>query len=119
MATILVVDDNVDMLDMLSQFFEVKGHRVITASDAEEGLKKVIAERPPLVLMDIMMPRMHGVEALRRVKAIDPSIKVIMITAVDDKDISEEALASGASDYITKPIDLQYLDTLVTFNLFD
>jgi CheY-like chemotaxis protein len=119
MATILVVDDNADMLDLLTQFFETKGHRVITALNAEEGLKKVVSERPPLVLMDIMMPRMHGVEALRRVKAIDPSIKVIMITAVDDKDVAEEALSSGASDYITKPIDLQYLDTLVTFNLFE
>ena len=65
------------------------------------------------------MPRIHGVEALRRVKAIDPEIKVIMITAVDDKEISKEALASGATDYVTKPIDLQYLDTVVTFALFE
>lgn len=119
MATILVVDDNADMLDLLVHFFQTKGHRVVTAIDAEEGLKKVRAERPDLVLMDVMMPRIHGVEALRQVKAIDPSIKVIMITAVDDQDIAEEALASGASDYVTKPIDLNYLDTLVTFALFE
>lgn len=119
MATIMVVDDNADMLDLLAHFFETKGHRVLTALDAEEGLKKVRAERPDLILMDIMMPRVHGVEALRQVKALDASIKVIMITAVDDKDIAEEALASGASDYVTKPIDLQYLDTIVTFALFE
>ena len=119
MATILVVDDNEDMLDLLSNFLGGKGHRVLTASDAEDGLKKVREERPHLILMDVMMPRMHGVEALRRVKAFDPSIKVIMITAVDDREIAEEALGSGATDYVSKPIDLQYLDTVVTFALFE
>ena len=119
MATILIVDDNQDILDLLSHFFDSKGHRVLTATDAEDGLKQVLDEKPVLILMDIMMPRIHGVEALRRVKAIDPEIKVIMITAVDDKEISEEALASGATDYVTKPIDLQYLDTVVTFALFE
>jgi DNA-binding NtrC family response regulator len=119
MATILVVDDNEDMVEMLAQFFQMKGHRVLTALDAEQGLQKVREEKPSLILMDIMMPRVHGVEALRQVKAIDPGIKVIMITAVDDKDIAEEAMASGATDFITKPLDLQYLDTMVTFNLFE
>ena len=118
MSTILIVDDHDDIRELLRDFFHSNGHRVVTAADADECLERVRDEKPVLILMDIMMPRVHGVEAMRRVKAIDPNIMVIMITAVDDKEISEEAMASGATDYITKPIDLQYLDTIVTFALF-
>ena len=63
------------------------------------------------------MPGMHGVQVLRLLKQVKPTIKAIMITAVDDEDIAREAMKEGALDYVTKPLDLNYLDAQVTFNL--
>ena len=66
-----------------------------------------------------MMPEVHGVELLRQIKKISPDMKAIMITAVDDEDIAGEAMREGAADYVTKPLDLNYLDTVVTFQLME
>ena len=66
-----------------------------------------------------MMPEVHGVELLRQIKKISPDMKAIMITAVDDEDIAGEAMREGAADYVPKPLDLNYLDTVVTFQLME
>jgi len=66
-----------------------------------------------------MMPGVHGVEVLRRIKQVSPDIKAIMITDMDDEAIAREAIEAGAVDYVTKPLDLDYLDTAVTFQLLD
>jgi DNA-binding NtrC family response regulator len=118
MATIMVVDDDVHICQLVSDFFGgLKGHTVYQALNAVDALAIVHEHRPDLALLDIMMPEVHGVEVLRRIKRVHPDIKAIMITAVDDKDIAGEAMAEGAADYVTKPLDLNYLDTLVTFQV--
>ena len=120
MGKILVVDDNESILQLISDFFgNLKGHTVYVASNAAKAIEIVRQYSPDLVLLDIMMPEVHGVELLRQIKAISPDMKAVMITAVDDEDIAQEAMAEGASDYITKPLDLNYLDTVVTFQLLD
>ena len=118
MSRILVVDDNPSICQLVSDFFgELKGHTVYTAENAEQALKVVRGEAPELALLDIMMPEVHGVDLLRQIKQVRPEVKVIMISAVDDEEIAQEAMREGAADYVTKPLDLNYLDALVTFQL--
>ena len=118
MGKILVVDDDANICQLVHDFFsDLKGHTVYMANNLDEALAHVRDHRPELALMDIMMPGVHGIEVLRQIKQIDPSIKAIMITAVNDKDVAQEAMAEGAIDYVTKPLDLNYLDALVTFQL--
>ena len=118
MATIMVVDDDVHICQLVNDFFSgLKGHTVYQAHNADGAVAIVKEHKPELALLDIMMPGVHGVEVLRRIKRIHPDIKAIMITAVDDKDIASEAMAEGAADYVTKPLDLNYLDALVTFQV--
>jgi two-component system response regulator (stage 0 sporulation protein F) len=120
MATILVVDDDVHICQLVQDFFGgLKGHTVYMAHNSDDAVAIVQEHHPKLALLDIMMPGVHGVEVLRRIKRVDPDIKAIMITAVDDKDIASEAMAEGAADYVTKPLDLNYLDALVTFQVMD
>ena len=120
MAKILVVDDNLSICMLVSDFFgDVKGHTVYAAQNAAEAIELVQEHHPDIALLDIMMPGVHGVEVLRQIKRLTPGIKAIMITAVDDEDIAREAMEVGAVDYVTKPLDLNYLDALVTFQLLE
>ena len=120
MGKILVVDDNPSIRQLVNDFFAgAKGHTVYAAQDAAEAIALVREHRPQVALLDIMMPGVHGVEVLRQIKQIDPNIRAIMVTAVDDKDIAREAMDEGAVDYVIKPLDLNYLDALITFQLLD
>jgi len=104
---ILVVDDVPDNLDILQMRLENQGYEVVTAGDGVEALEKVRELQPDLVLLDIMMPRMDGIEAVKRLKADTalPFIPVILVTArADAKDVVA-GLASGGDDYMTKPVD--------------
>ena len=118
MAKILVVDDNPSIRQLLNDFFgNLKGHTVYLAENAEEAVRLTREHLPDLALCDIMMPGTHGVDALVMMKQVAPDIRVIMITAVDEEEIAGEAMKRGGVDYVTKPLDLNYLDTLVTFQL--
>ncbi|MDA0746922.1 MAG: response regulator [bacterium] len=118
MAKLLVVDDNESICQLIADFFSgIKGHTVYAASNAADALQLVQRHNPEVAMLDIMMPGVHGVELLRQIKKIAPEIKAIMITAVDDESIAKEAMDEGAVDYVAKPLDLNYLDALVTFQL--
>ena len=120
MAKILVVDDDPSICQAMIAFFsDWKGHTVYTTQNPEEAVDLVQKHDPQVVLLDIMMPGVHGVEILRRIKQVAPDIKVIMITAVNDEDIAREAMKEGAVDYVTKPFAFNYLDAVVTFQLLD
>lgn len=105
MAKILIVDDDPLLVRMYQTKFEGDGNEVVTASDGHEGLEKVASEKPDIVLLDIMMPKMDGLETLRRIKA-DASIKttpVIMLTNVSSSEAdSNEGLELGAVAYLVK-----------------
>jgi len=113
MPRILVVDDEPDAVEILSEFLTPKGYEVIVASNGEEGICKAKAERPHLVLLDVRMPSMSGLEVLRRIREFDHEVGVIMVTAVHEEETGRQALALGAFDYITKPLDLKYLERVV------
>ena len=107
---ILIADDNPQICALLEKFLIKKGMNPITASSGEEALEKVKAEKPAIVLLDVKMPGMDGLLTLKRIKEIDESIGVIMITGAEDESIANEAMKSGAYDYIIKPIDLDRLE---------
>ena len=110
MARILVVDDEPDAVELLRDFLTGKSYEVSTAASGEEALKKVKKERPHLILLDIRMPGMNGLEVLRRVRQIDQEVGVIIVTAVNEEDTGREALKLGAFDFIVKPLNLEYLE---------
>jgi DNA-binding response OmpR family regulator len=114
---VLVVDDEAEAVELLQEFLVGKGYEVSTASDGAEALRKVKEERPHLILLDVRMPKMDGLEVLRQVKAIDPTVGVIMVTAANEEAIGRRAMELGAFDYIVKPLDLPYLERSLWYKL--
>jgi CheY-like chemotaxis protein len=116
-ARILIVDDEEEVRQLVAEFLESRGYSVITAATGFEALTAVKHYRPDVVLMDIMMPKMNGLETLRRIREIDPRVGVIMLTAVDDEGVAKEAMRGEAYDYITKPLDFGYLELAIMTKL--
>lgn len=116
MAKIMLVDDDEGILELLEKFLVKIGHEVIIASSGEEALRK-IGERPAIVLLDIMMPDMHGLKVLDRIKETAPSTEVIMITGLDETVVGVESLERGAFEFVAKPINLEHLKFLLDFKL--
>jgi CheY-like chemotaxis protein len=116
-ARVLVVDDELEFRKVLAEYLEDRGFDVMEAQDGEEALLRVPDFHPHIVLMDVMMAGMGGVEALRRIKATAPETCVIMVTAVEEIDSARGALALGASDYVTKPFSFQYLDSVLEVHM--
>jgi signal transduction histidine kinase len=104
MTKLLVIDDERPILEMLEMSLASEGYEVITAESGREGLKIFAQQRPKLVLTDIKMPGIDGVEVLKRIKAIDSETEVIVVTGHGDMDSAIAALQHGASDFITKPV---------------
>ena len=117
MARILVVDDEPDAVELLQEFLTAKGYDVIIACDGEEALRQVKEHRPHLILLDVRMPKLNGMEVLKRVREIDHEVGVIMVTAVNEEETGREALKMGAFDYITKQLDLQYLERSLWYKI--
>jgi len=114
---VLVVDDDPDVVEILQAFLHAKGYEVITAGDGAEGLRRVKEERPHLILLDIQMPKMDGLEVLRRLREIDKEVGVIMVTGVNEQEIARKAMELGAFDYIVKPLDLPYLEQSLWYKI--
>ena len=117
MTKILVVDDEVKECELLRRFFEKKGYTVITSNNGMDAIEKVQNESPDVVLLDIRMPGMDGIEVLKCVREFNKKIGIIMVTAVMDEDIAKSAMKLGADEYITKPIDLERLEMNVLVDL--
>ena len=110
MLKLLVVDDEGEICDFLKSFFEERNYNVATANSGEQALDRVKHDKPQVVLLDIKMPGMDGVQTLREIKNKFPKVKVIMVTAIETRDKIEECLRLGADNYITKPLSLEYLE---------
>jgi len=119
MGRILVVDDEIEVCNALKEFIGSKGYEVHTALDGDNAIRKLKAVRPHVVLLDIRMPGMGGIEILKEIKRVHPETGVIMVTAVADQETAVKAVELGAYDYITKPVDLNYLNTVVMVKLVD
>ncbi|MDD4955301.1 MAG: response regulator [Candidatus Omnitrophica bacterium] len=110
---ILIVDDEVEIVDFLARFLQRLGVVAIKASNGQDALKKFNEEHPDSVFLDIQMPDKDGITLLKEIKKIDDSVKVIMITGKDDKELQAKAKKYGALDYITKPLDLSELSNKI------
>ncbi len=117
MSKILVVDDEVKACDLLKRFLEKKGYDVIMSNSGDDAIEKVKNEKPDVMLLDIRMPGMEGTEVLKRIREFDKDIGIIMVTAVKEEETGKKALKSGADEYITKPIDFNYLETSILVGL--
>ena len=111
--SILIVDDEYSVRDSLENWFRKDGYRASSARDAREALQLLQSGGFDIVLLDIKMPGMDGMELQRRLKELDPEIVVIMITAFASVETAVQALKEGAFDYVTKPIDPDELSHLV------
>lgn len=107
--SIVVVDDERIILELTSMILTSKGYRVLTAVNPLEGLALVAREKPALVLLDYMMPRMDGMSVLRKIRQEFPDTYVIMFTGKGSEEIAVELMKAGASDYILKPFNNQDL----------
>lgn len=106
---ILIVDDEADILFLLGEFLSKEGFRVLTANSGANALDKLKEFQVDLVLLDVAMPEMSGLETLSRMKKFEACPPVIMITAYRDAEKVVEAFRNGAYDCIFKPFDLKYL----------
>ncbi len=109
---ILVVDDEVEICALTKSILSKKGYNVLTAITAAEALRIAQEERPQVVLLDILLGADSGMDVLAKIKEIDKSIKVIMVTALDDDQTILKAKSQGADDYISKPFTATYLNGL-------
>ena len=105
--TVLVVDDDPIIQRLLQMNFEMEGYKVITASDGQEGLDKVRSERPDLVVLDVMMPKMNGLEVAAALKDDEElaSIPVLLLSAKAQESDVQAGIGSGADGYMTKPFE--------------
>ncbi|HEX5059713.1 MAG TPA: response regulator [Kofleriaceae bacterium] len=112
---VLIVDDNPTNLKLVSFLVKANGYEVDTAIDADAAIAAIAAQRPRVILMDLQLPGIDGLELTRRLKA-DPAtrdISIIAVTAYAMKGDQERARAAGCDDYVTKPIDTRALPELI------
>lgn len=117
-ARILCVDDEPFFLTVIEEQLAPKGYEIIKAQDGITAIRLLKEVRPHMVLLDIMMPGVNGIDTLKKMKAIDPSVGVIMVTSVTDIEIARQAVNEGAYDYVTKPINFDYLETTILIKFF-
>lgn len=108
---ILFIEDETELVDLMRKRLETNNYQMIAAYDGEEGLKKVEQEKPDLILLDVVLPKIDGLELCRRLKT-DPetkSIPIIIVTGSGGKDLPERCLAANADDLIIKPFEAKEL----------
>ncbi|GAH37770.1 unnamed protein product, partial [marine sediment metagenome] len=114
---ILLVDDEPHVLELLSVALEEEGYTILLANNGKEALAQLKKEQPQVVLLDIRMPGLDGVEVLRRIKEINQASSVIMMTAYGAMDTVVKVIQLGAYDYLTKPLDLEKVKVLIRRSL--
>lgn len=111
---ILVVDDFEDSRFSLARLLEIEGFDVLEASDGAQAIETALSESPDLILMDISLPVIDGMDATRQIKARLEAIPIIALSAHDGADYQSKAKEAGCDDYITKPIDFEGLLSLIS-----
>jgi two-component system, response regulator, stage 0 sporulation protein F len=113
LGRILVVDDEAPVREVLTEYFATEGYAVEVAASGIEALTAIRDGRADLVLLDVRMPGLDGIQVLRRIRELTESVPVIMVTANEDVGLAKETLRLGAFDYVAKPFDFEYLDRAV------
>jgi two-component system response regulator AtoC len=115
---IMIVDDEISILNLLKDFFERSDYEVLVFDSPKSALKTFKETPFPIVLTDLNMPEMHGLELIRQMKKITSDIKIIVLTGYGEKEEVVEALRLGVSDFIDKPIELRTIKHAVEKNSF-
>src|SRR5687768_8690051 len=111
--TVLIAEDSRDTRIMLKRAFELKGYNVIEAADGNEALELVNRHRPSLIVMDLNMPVVDGLEAIKKIRKLEAPgehVPIVAITAFDVYGMKEAALETGCNSYLSKPLDMEELD---------
>jgi DNA-binding NtrC family response regulator len=108
-VNVLLVDDEVEFASTLAERLQIRGYEAKAVFCAEEALDKVRSAPPDVVLLDLKMPGMNGVEVLKRIKKISPSTEVILLTGHGSEQCAAEWAADGAADYAIKPSEIETL----------
>ena len=111
MAKILIIDDNLATISMLETLLKISGYEIVTAFDGPSGIEKALSEMPALILLDIMMPQMDGIEVCTRLRQTPQTaaVPIVFLSAkADEKDI-KRGLEAGANEYLLKPFNLEKL----------
>ncbi|MBP9854373.1 MAG: response regulator [Candidatus Omnitrophica bacterium] len=119
MSKLLIVDDETDIREFAKSFFKKRGIDVTTAGGGKEALLSVKQNNPDLILLDITMEDMSGVEVLRTLRENKNNVKVIMVTGIENEETVNEANSYGIKGYIHKPLILEELEQIVLKELND
>ena len=114
LCKVLIVDDEEKICTMLREYFSHKRYDVRSVRRGAEALVLTDVFQPDVVVLDVLMPEMDGIETLKRLKTYHPSPKVIMLSVADNEEVARGALQLGADFYVCKPVDLSELERLVT-----
>ncbi|MDP2844903.1 MAG: response regulator [Candidatus Methanoperedens sp.] len=114
---ILIVDDAAFMRMILKKIIAPTGNQVIEAVDGLEGVSKYKEHRPNLVMLDIIMPNMDGIECLKQIMALDKNAKIVMCSSIGQQSVVNDAIKIGARDFIVKPFDAAKVLECITKNL--
>jgi len=117
LGRILVVDDEAPVREVLAEYFTTEGYSVESAGSGAEALIAIRGGRADLVLLDVRMPGLDGMQVLRKIRELNEDVPVIMVTANEDVGLAKETLKLGAFDYVAKPFDFDYLDRAVAAGL--
>ncbi len=110
---ILTVDDEMGIDSFFYEFFSVRNYEVFNAQNGKDAIEMTKKEKPRIILLDINMRGLSGIETLSAIREFDKDVAIIMVTGVKDDDTINKALDLGANDYITKPLSLEYLEKVV------
>jgi two-component system, response regulator, stage 0 sporulation protein F len=117
-AKLLIVDDQYGIRILLNEVFQKEGYRTYQAANGFQAIDIVLQDRPDLVILDMKIPGMDGIEILKRIKEIDSTIKVILMTAYGELDMIQEAKQLGALSHFAKPFDIDEIKRVVKEEIF-
>lgn len=111
---LMVIDDEIGLCNVVRRYFSEKGYTVFISQEGGEAISILKTEKPNILILDIKMPGINGVEILKLAKQLNKTLKVIVVSAIRDDSIVKEVMRLGASSYITKPFKLEELEKKVT-----
>ena len=106
---IMLIDDDPNVRHVVGDFLADKGYLICEAADGLEGLDLIPKEKPNLILLDVVMPKLNGLETLKKISELHPNVVVIILTGLNEIETAKQAIRLGACNYITKPINLETL----------
>ena len=115
---ILIIDDEITIANMIKDYLDLEGYQTFIALDPLRGIELAKKEKPDLIMLDVLMPKMGGLECLQKIRAVYPEAIIIVVSGLQNEGIAKEAIEQGAYDYITKPFDFQYLQSNILDRIF-